>query len=412
MFGFKGNSRLTKNSAFRVSREVVAALFWLYLITKLFVFDIDVFLISHAAPNLDWLLHYKLVALLALLAILWMCLGHLGFFASLGFILIYPVLVLIRVAKPTLIAIVRRWAVWLLFSPVILTAVKRVRSTFFLYVLALVSALAIGVQRNRWVLVASMGGLALFLGVHLWRSLRKAYSLPMFDQLTKGVRTVRRAVEAGSLDQSPTSKAESVGESNISSKKTQEPSHLTNLYMYHSLADLVAARLQKLLRARVVDLYLISSWFYTGILTVIVFGWIYWGLHRADPSSFINSPNVGLWGFIGYSFERLAPGDLSQLKPATPWAIGLSYVEAVCGVLILIILAFTFLTAAREAYREGAQEFASELQLTAEAVEKRVLSAYRLTLEQLEMAILEKNRAVVDALRKMRGLPALPTPKK
>ncbi len=53
------------------------------------------------------------------------------------------------------------------------------------------------------------------------------------------------------------------------------------------------------------------------------------------------------------------------------------------------------------------QDFAAELELTAAAIEKRALDAYRMTLQQLEVAIITAHGPMVTLLRKARGQPEL-----
>ena len=44
--------------------DSVAVLFWLYAIVKVFVFDVDVYLVTLASSGFVWLLNYKLLILL------------------------------------------------------------------------------------------------------------------------------------------------------------------------------------------------------------------------------------------------------------------------------------------------------------------------------------------------------------
>ena len=77
-----------------------------------------------------------------------------------------------------------------------------------------------------------------------------------------------------------------------------------------------------------------------------------------------------------------------------------------------MILVFSVLTAAREAFREDIDEFTSELHKTASAIEARISEAYQLTFVQLEIKLLNENGATVNLIRKFRGLPELTIPAK
>src|ERR1700689_1911140 len=51
-------------------RQVIAASFWLYVICKLFIFDIDLYLIQKINPSLMWLPKYKFFILIGTLSVL------------------------------------------------------------------------------------------------------------------------------------------------------------------------------------------------------------------------------------------------------------------------------------------------------------------------------------------------------
>jgi hypothetical protein len=73
--------------------ELVAVLFWSYALTKLFVFDIDVYLVTLAAPGFMWLLSYKLLIILGLLLLAMMVTrsGRLAF--AVAYIALYPLII-------------------------------------------------------------------------------------------------------------------------------------------------------------------------------------------------------------------------------------------------------------------------------------------------------------------------------
>ena len=53
-------------------RETVAILFWLYVLVKLFAFDVDVFLMNKLLPEFVWLLNLKFFILIGIIALIWL----------------------------------------------------------------------------------------------------------------------------------------------------------------------------------------------------------------------------------------------------------------------------------------------------------------------------------------------------
>jgi hypothetical protein len=58
-----------KGKVFWAVLNLAAVLFWSYAIIKIFVFDVDVYLVSFANPELVWVLNYKLLIFLGLILI-------------------------------------------------------------------------------------------------------------------------------------------------------------------------------------------------------------------------------------------------------------------------------------------------------------------------------------------------------
>jgi hypothetical protein len=57
-----------KLTSFSIVRESVAIIFWLYVLLKLFVFDVDRFLIAHINPDYIWVSDYRSLILIAIVA--------------------------------------------------------------------------------------------------------------------------------------------------------------------------------------------------------------------------------------------------------------------------------------------------------------------------------------------------------
>ena len=53
------------------TRESLAILFWIYIITKLFIFDLDIFLVENYLPSFKWIIDYKFFILIGILSTIW-----------------------------------------------------------------------------------------------------------------------------------------------------------------------------------------------------------------------------------------------------------------------------------------------------------------------------------------------------
>ena len=108
----------------RVMREFVAAVLWAYIVVKLAVFDIDLYIVQRFSPRFVWLLNLKVFVLIGLSAIAWVVLGRRQFPLTILYILAYPLVVIFwRVPQVAF----RRWPLFIAFAPGVYRAVRTFR---------------------------------------------------------------------------------------------------------------------------------------------------------------------------------------------------------------------------------------------------------------------------------------------
>ncbi len=117
------------------------------------------------------------------------------------------------------------------------------------------------------------------------------------------------------------------------------------------------------------------------------------------------------WNFLGFSFEKLIPSNISSLVPVKLPAIILSYSETFCALIILVILVFSVLTAARDRYREDIDDFILELRELGSYLQNDFYKLYSIAVNDVEIILLASNAVMVNHVRKYKGLPSLSLPK-
>jgi len=78
-----------------VIREAIAAMFWVYVFLKLFIFDIDIFLANRFFPNYVWLLNFKFFILIGTVAVIWLITKNKHILFWLFYIFFYPAIILL-----------------------------------------------------------------------------------------------------------------------------------------------------------------------------------------------------------------------------------------------------------------------------------------------------------------------------
>lgn len=77
-----------------ILREALSVLFWVYVITKVFVFDIDIFLVNRLSPNYAWLVNYKFFILIGVIAVVWLVTKNKHIVLWMLFVFFYPLIFL------------------------------------------------------------------------------------------------------------------------------------------------------------------------------------------------------------------------------------------------------------------------------------------------------------------------------
>jgi hypothetical protein len=389
----------------RIAREIIAPLAWCYAVLHLVVLDVERTLLQTFAPNALWLLPYKFFLFLGAAMVLLIVLGWWGSLRLGGFVLAYPIVLLFwRIPK----RFYRKWAVLVVFLPVIVPAVARLRSTFLLYSLAAFGAVFILATNNRALIVVAVGCLTPLLAAHLVRSFRKASAESLLTRLTRHVQRLRSSIEAGTFVPWDENAVAGQSAQSAPAQATESPKQIA--YASHGFAELIAERIKTSAGRRHYDLYLVASWFFTVVLTAGVFALVHFGIHKAIPGAYANAVTAGLGSFFGLSLGILTTSNLSIISPVSAVAMVASYLEVLCSAIILVIIVFSVLTVAREAFRENLDALSSAVSGVAAAIESRIRIRFKMTLSELEVALMSEIPTDVNSLRKLRGLPELPTP--
>jgi hypothetical protein len=393
---------VVKNHFMNTIREIVAIILWSFIFIKVIIIDIDVYFFEKYLPSLRWILNYRFFALLMLIALVLFGISKKSFRKFFVFVISYPIILLWRIVKLS----VRNWALIIVFAPAIYNLVKSFRSKFILMTIAILSIICIILSSNIYLLITSMALLGMYLINHLYFNLRKAYRSSIFEQLSDLVKNFGNSLECGKHVLWKKEKY-------ASGTKEYEQQHLT-FYLLWSCAEIVRDKLIKVAKSRKPDLYLIFSWFITVLLTSLIYAFEYWSLYKVDIHSFSSPVNrtLSFWSFLGFSFGKLTPSSISSISPMNFVATILTYSELLCTLIILGILFFSILTAAREKYKEDIDEFISEVGNLGVNIYKQFCQLYEVALADVEIILISNNANLINYIRKARGLPNLSVPEK
>lgn len=376
-----------------------AVVIWIYCISKVFIFDIDRFLIEKISADYLWILNYKLVFFLFVFCLLLWCGKTTKVLLWLAYVICFPILLLLWLIPKKLYL---NLPVAIIIAPAIYDLFSNLRRTTICFCLALVGIIISSLSENKLALYASLFLLQLLIILHLWHAVKLAYSENIFNGLLSLIRIINKSIDNGSMKETLFKKKDN--DSELENEKHQP---LVSTYMLNQGFEILAEKVEKIKSKRIFDLYLLGRILQTLVIVILAYSFEYFCIYKIDALSFSYNDAPSYWSFLSYSISSLLPVQATTVTANSALAIVIAYSESFCSILIFCIIVFTFLTAARESYNQGLDKFIEELRFTANSIVEKSLTFYGLTLENYEETVFRLNSKCVNQIRKYRDFPPL-----
>lgn len=400
----------------RCARNAFLGLAWLLLITKLFFFDFDRYIIQHWWHDGDWILRHPLISFLAVISIIWIFLGSGRLTALLIDFAILPAKFLLW--KPALL-LGRNWPIVIAFVPAIHELLVGFKWTFATYVFAALAGIVVLSSTHPVPVAISGWYLILFLMMHFVTAMRRCYRANAFEGLSRAARKVSEYVENGFIDDppKPVSKAPEKEEQKAAQHAiaiNPEATKLNNLRAFYAgsqFIDYVSDELESVAKSRKPELFLLFLVVYTFMLTTGVFALIYLAISDLDKNAFSVNKETPLVAFLGLSLRRMTVSGVSTIQAVSSWAIWAEHTQSIFQITLLTLGIFMLLTTRRQRYLENVHEFIQELRSIKASIDRRLIAAFSLTIVIVEQQLLESDASFINWIRRKRGLPELSVPK-
>ncbi len=180
-----------------------------------------------------------------------------------------------------------------------------------------------------------------------------------------------------------------------------------NLLLAHLINELLfgmGKKLQAILRSGKLDLYFIISIAYSFVLTLFTFSFVFFGLSKALPASFIPAGNGDWLVFLGASLDNMLPATHSGMVPALDITIFLGYLQSTLSLVIIVLFVFLLFNSLRERYRQDVGSTITELQSLNKTIARKIEENFSLTLYSIERLLLRDNPLIIGfVMQFMRG---------
>lgn len=325
--------------------DIAGATFWLYAITKLFIFDIDVWLVNQVVPGAAWILIYKFPIMVVFAAIaLWIVRSALFAAGVISYVLFFPLIVLLW-KIPYFIFKQKSWLLAFAAANALIVVFRRFKVAFFITAAYIACLVVIWSTRQPIVLnIAATGILILLLGIYaksFVAALRPSAIFQVYKKFFPAIRKTDFLKVDQTLAQLPV-------ETLTSEQALTRINALQNVVLYNRSCLFISRKLRDYHKSRMRIIPNIIGLFGLFALTVLSFALINFGLFKSGAGFFkFENGSAQFFSFLYYSMGSMFQNS-DGLVPISPVSQGVQMIQFTLALFLLVILATEFVTARNE----------------------------------------------------------------
>lgn len=366
--------------------DIIAIVLWGYALTKLFIADIDRAFVGWLTPTLSWLLDLRFFLALAALALILALFRGWKIALSLMYIAGFPVVVLAWKIPKAIVVRLRRPAVALGILNVIFNAFLGFKRVVIGLAASAICVLLILLAPLDGLVIAGMTGLSVILVIWLVLAVRRSLEASRF--IVGQQRMITKIVDSKFFDNYKVAPAdtdlESVRGWNVERANQFVANAGVGLLTYRS-AYYWAFTLDQYRRGATRVLFSGISVASLFLQVAAAFGFLNFGLHRVEPTQYLQSSDPSLWTFFYYSLAGSFFGEISTIVPVGDVAVGLKIANGVLGsLLVLTLVTSIFLVFRQSRSDETSTEAINGLKAKADEFGESVGGSFATSVQDLE----------------------------
>lgn len=351
---------------------------WSYGVIKLWVFDLDIFLVNRLAPGLMWIIHYKFLLIVAAIAAAALMTKKATVIGWLLYIFFYPLIVLGRV-----IYLVFKQKSWSLALACINSVVSFFRSLKYNLLVGAGFVLCWGgsiVLGNKPILAAIVLGLLLLLLTVSVRAFslvfRSSSIFQVYQRLTRKIPGFVTKSLSGKAN--PKSMLPVMSQSELQTYR----GHLQTIMLWNRGLLFVARKLESYLNSGFnAAAYAGNVVLLMGVV-VLSFGCMSHALFKVDPTTFTSTAEPTFFLFQYHSLRTFLSGSIPELTPATVLSRILVMVELGFASFTIILLVVLVFSVKREKQNRQLEDTIRGLKEASANVASLLKNEYKMTTEE------------------------------
>ena len=355
--------------------DFCSLMFWSYVILKVFISDVDIYILEKFFPANAWLLQLKSIILLLILAISLIFFEKKLVLFFITYILFFP-FILFFWKIPKIIYRRQSWVAVFGFANLINSFFGSLRYNLIITSAFVTSATIVFISSNRFLLWIALLVMTFTLYVYFVdRFVSTIKPKNIFYLYNKVVLLLKNYIMTKLV---PDPEIINVPYSSLTEEQTNTLK--TNLQ-----SAVIASRLCLLLAKKLRNYQASKVGFYSGafaiifivLLTVVVFAVINFALFKIDQSHFMISEFVNFFTFVYYSFNAVVFQRITELTPITISSQIFWMMEAACALYFALIFVTVMFSARNQSQTEELDETVKIISGYGKNLEVFVLDKYK-----------------------------------
>ncbi|MBI2471883.1 MAG: hypothetical protein HYV59_11680 [Planctomycetes bacterium] len=372
-------------------RETFAILFWTYILIKLFMFDIDVFVMNKFLPDYVWLLNLKFFILIGGIALIWLVTKSKYILSWSFYVFFYPAIIFFW-KIPYFIFKLRSWILAFAFINSIISFFTSIKYNFITFALFLVSlSIIFSFSNEKLLWSASAIILVILLITYVYRLFLVLKPSIIFQVYTKIFSEFRKnAVSSWTLD-------ESIKNLPVKSLNQEQLETWTeNLQMsvlFNRVCLFIAKKLKNYQSSGLNIITYVLTILFLIVLTVFSFAVINYGLFKIDSGLFSYSTTPSFYTFFYYSFNNLFFNSIREITPILFISQTISMIEYFLALFLIVIFVSLLFSVRSQRHTEELSELIKEITDQGKYMESFIKGEYKINSINDAMEELKKLKA-------------------
>ncbi len=358
------------------SLEILAIFFWVYTIAKVFVFDIDSWLISSFLPDYGWILSFKLIYILALASFVWLWVGTRNVIIWFLYITFYP-LVILLIKLPFYIFKQRSWLLaFATFNAIASFFTNLKYGLIFTTIFLAAFSIAMFSHSTYLLPVAIVILLTLVLVAYVKSFLSALKPTVIFQIYTKFFKGVRKLGHTSfALD----AEIRNLPIENLEPKQLEKwNTSLQTSVLFNRFCLFTATKLRDYQRS---EWRMIPSIFGLLLLiafTVISFSAVYFSLYKVNVNLFSFTQEPSLFTFLYFSFNNLILNSTLEIAASMVLSQSVYMLQASLSFLLVVIVATLYISHRAQKSISELDEVISGVEEEAKSMENFIQEEYKI----------------------------------